>query len=162
MFSDIVVREKEMTVKATHIDEIESTPEMQPETVLAEMRKLAASPVETVQKWAFLAILVLFGVFVYFSFQSNSQQPEKLFTLLEKQINQSNESLKVQEAALKEIQQFAIRVPIEHQTADVKLTMIASGVDKLASDNSTLRDAVKANTEAISKLIAIMEAKVTP
>lgn len=170
-----------MTVKLTHSDQIESAPEMQPETVLKELHSLAASPVEVIQKWAFLAILLLFGVFVYLSFQqnarqfeANAKQPEKVIELLERQITQQDaaakfqtESMRIQAEALKEIQQFAIRVPMEHANADAKLTNITIGMDrftssveKMEADAKALREAVAANTEAIGKLIQIMEAKV--
>jgi hypothetical protein len=157
-----------MSVKQTHVDMVETDPEMQPETVLQEMRRLAASPAETIQKWIFLAVLILFGVFVWYAWQSNAEQPEKLYgllerqyTLLEKQVTGQATSMQIQQDSLKQIQDFAIRVPLEHQSHDTKLTMLTASYDRLAADNSALREAVKANTDAISRLIEILDRRMS-
>jgi septal ring factor EnvC (AmiA/AmiB activator) len=102
----------------------------------------------------------------WYSWQSNQRNPDRLYELIERQINQTSESLKVQESALKEIQEFSVRVPMEHQSAEVKLTMIDTNVarvdakvDRISADNAALRDAIQSQIEVITKLVKAMEVR---
>jgi len=146
-----------MTVKSTHVETIETEPEMQPETVLKELRRLANSPADIIQKYIVLAVLLLFGAFTWFAWQQNSSQPERLYTLLEQSIKQQGESLQIQQDSLRKIQDFAIRVPIEHADHTTRLTAVSSDIMRLTDESSRLKEAVLANTEAIGRLVAALE-----
>jgi len=146
-----------MTVKSTHVETIETEPEMQPETVLKELRRLANSPADIIQKYIVLAVLLLFGAFTWFAWQQNASQPERLYTVLEQSIQQQGESLQIQQDSLAKIQEFTIRVPIEHADHTVRLTAVSSDIMRLTDESSRLKDAVLANTEAIGRLVAALE-----
>ena len=153
-----------MTVKSTHVETIETEPEMQPETVLKELRRLANSPADIIQKYIVLAVLLLFGAFTWFAWQQNSSQPERLYTLLEKTISQQNislekqgESIRIQQESLSKIQEFTIRVPIEHADHTTRLTAVTSDIMRLTDESSRLKDAVLANTEAIGRLVKALD-----
>ena len=138
-------------LKSSHVDIIETEPEMQPETVLKELRRLAQSPIEVVWKWVFLAVLVMFGWLVWLAFESNQRQPERLYELIERQIMQNSESLKVQEKALNELQQLAVTVPLEHRSAETKLTLIDDKVSRMTDNMDRLTKAVTELIEAMKK-----------
>jgi cytoskeletal protein RodZ len=151
------MKEQAMTVKSTHVETIETDPEMQPETVLKELRRLANSPADIIQKYIVLAVLILFGAFTWFAWQQNAQQPERLYVLLEKSVTQQGESLRIQEQSLAKLQEFAIRVPIEHADHTTRLTAVSTDIMRLTDESSRLKDAVLANTEAIGRLVKALE-----
>ena len=151
--------------------EPEPAAELEPEQPViaeaaAEIRKAANAPADTVLKYVLICTLILFGAMTWYSWQSNQRNPDRLYELIERQINQTSESLKVQESALKEIQEFSVRVPMEHQSAEVKLTMIDTNVarvdakvDRISADNAALRDAIQSQIEVITKLVKAMEVR---
>jgi hypothetical protein len=124
---------------------------------LKELRQIASSPADTILKWAFLVTFILGGVLFYWTWQSNAAQPERMLLLLEKTIEQQSASLKVQEASLLKLQEFAVRVPLEHAEQATRLTLLATDVNRLAEENKILRDAVLANTQATGELIRVLK-----
>lgn len=128
------------------------------ELIARELKRLSNSPAEVIQKYIVLAVLLLFGAFVWFAWQNNARQPERLYTLLEQSIQQQGESLKIQQDSLAKLQEFAIRVPIEHAEQNTKLSAMSTDVGRLCDESRRINEAVLANTEAIGRLIAALEA----
>ena len=57
-------------------------------SVLGTINKAANSPAEVVLKYIVIGVMLLFGVVIYYTWQSNLSQPEKLYLLLERSIEQ--------------------------------------------------------------------------
>lgn len=134
------------------------------ETVVKEVGKIASSPADTVLKYIVVCVLALFGVMFYLTWRDNQDQPDKLYTLLERSVNEQSNSLKIQESVLKELQAFSIRVPLEHQSTDQKISAVAADVvrmsavqEKICVYQEEIRAAILANTQAIAKLIESWE-----
>lgn len=127
------------------------------EAVAKEVGKIALSPPATVLNYITIGLVGLFVAVFWLTWQSNQDQPEKLYVLLERSVTQQAESLQVQEKSLSALQEFAVRVPLEHQDQNSKISMMQSDMQKLCNYQEEIRQAILANTQAISKLIESWE-----
>jgi hypothetical protein len=134
--------------------------------LLKQADKLARSSSDTVMKYIVMAVLTLFGALFFLQWKQNSSTPDRLIAILERNAEQTSASLKVQEASLAKIQEFSIRVPMEHAEASRKLDDSALCIGQMRTEQSELRAAVKANTEAVqantqavAELIEAMKSK---
>jgi hypothetical protein len=139
------------------------------EIILKTIGKAANSPAETVLKYIVIGIMTLFGVVVWYTWQSNLSQPERLYTLLEKSIAQQEDALaqqtkalQIQQSSLDKIQEFTIRVQLEHQQHAVQLSGVTSDLTTLCKQNTELRDAIRENTVSVSRLISLLENRAEP
>ena len=137
-------------------------------SVLGTINKAANSPAEVVLKYIVIGVMALFGVVVWYTWQSNMAQPEKLYTLLERSIEQQEKQTAAQTEALREIQRFTVAVGIEHQDHATKLALHESGnakrmdalageIKELCEGNKLLVNAIQENTTAVSRWIEQME-----
>jgi len=147
------------------------------EIILKTIGKAANSPAEVVLKYIVIGVLTLFGVVVWYTWQSNMAQPDRLYALLEKSIEQQErqmtaqtEALRLNSEALREIQRFTVQVGVEHQDHAVKLGLLEANTNKrmealttelkeLCEGNKVLVDAIQENTTAVSRWIEQMEAR---
>jgi hypothetical protein len=113
-----------------------------------------------VLKYILLCVLGLFGVVFWVQWKQNAEQPERLMELIQRNVDQNTASLKVQENALESIREFSIRVPMEHRDQSDKLNSVASTVTEVKQEQDLLRQAVTANTEAVTRLVKVLESKV--
>jgi hypothetical protein len=138
------------------------------EIILKTIGKAANSPAETVLKYIVIGIMTLFGVVVWYTWQSNMAQPEKLYTLLERSIEQQEKQAVAQTEALREIQRFTISVGIEHQDHATKLALhestnakridvLTSEIKTLCENNKLLVAAIHENTSIVSRWIEQLE-----
>jgi len=134
--------------------------------LLKQAGKIANSTSDVVLKWILLGVLVLFGTVFFFQWRQNSTSPERLISIMEQSVKANTDSLKVQEQSLAKIQEFSIRVPMEHASAERKIDDNATSIGQMRTEQSELRAAVKANTEAVqantkavAELIEAMKAK---
>jgi hypothetical protein len=128
---------------------LETDEEMDTGDLMKQAGKIANSTSDVVLKWILLGVLVLFGTVFFFQWRQNSSSPERLITIMQESVKANTDSLKVQEASLAKIQEFSIRVPIEHASAERKLDENAQSIGQIRTEQSELRAAVKANTEAV-------------
>jgi hypothetical protein len=138
-------------------------------SVLGTINKAANSPAEVMLKYIVIGVLLLFGVVIYYTWQSNLAQPERLYTLLEKSISQQEaalaqqtKALQIQQSSLEKVQEFTIRVQLEHQQHTAQLASMSTDIVTLCSQNTELRDAIKENTVAVSRLISLLEERAEP
>ena len=117
--------------------------------LLKQADKMANAKPNILQNYIVIGVLTLFGVLFFIQWRQNSSTPDRLITILEKNAETTTASLKVQEASLAKIQEFSIRVPMEHASADRKLDENAQSIGQMRTEQSELRAAVKANTEAV-------------
>ena len=140
-----------------------------PTDILKQADKLSRASSDTVLKYIVMAILVLFGSLFFLQWRQNSSTPDRLIAILERSASDTQASLKVQESALAKIQEFSIRVPMEHASAERKIDDNAGLLRQMRTEQDELRaaikansDAVKENTEAVARLIKVIEAKLGP
>ena len=159
----------------------ESTSETESEVPVIDMaareiRKVANAPDGTMMKYVVVCVLLLFGAMTWYSWQSNQRNPDRLYALLEKSIDQQVEnnrqqaennrqqveSMKMQEKALHELQRFSIQVPMEHNDHAKKLEImhaeLKAEISKVSVSQDALREAVMANTEILGRLLEAMKA----
>ena len=129
---------------------------MDPSDVLKQAERLSKASSDTVLKYILVVGMALGAVVFFLQYRQSSSAPDRLFSLLENNARDQKESLqnttaslKVQEAALSKIQEFSIRVPMEHASADRKLDDNAASIGQMRTEQAELRSAVKANTEAV-------------
>ncbi len=128
--------------------------------VLQKMiRKAANSPAEVVLKYIVIGVLALFGVVVWYTWQSNLQQPERLYSLLERSIQQQDTALSaqsmsiaLQQSSLDELVKFTALVGKEHGTHDAKLATIIEALALLRKENVGLQESIQAHTRATESL----------
>jgi hypothetical protein len=135
-------------------------------SVLGTINRAANSPADVVLKYIVIGVLLLFGVVIYYTWQSNLSQPERLYALLEKSIvqqesalSQQTKAIQIQQASLDKIQEFTVRVQLEHQQHTSQLTSVSTDLSALCKQNTELRDAIRENTVAVSRLITLLEEK---
>ena len=138
-------------------------------SVLGTINRAANSPADVVLKYIVIGVLLLFGVVIYYTWQSNLSQPERLYALLEKSIvqqesalSQQTKALQIQQVSLEKIQEFTIRVQLEHQQHTAQMTSMGTDLSTLCKQNTELRDAIRENTVAVSRLITLLEEKTGP
>jgi len=146
--------------------EVETDESMDTADLLKQADKMANAKPGILQNYIVIGVLTLFGVLFFIQWRQNSSTPDRLISILEKNAETTTASLKVQEASLAKIQEFSIRVPMEHASADRKLDDNAASISQMRTEQSELRAAVKANTEAVqantkavAELIDAMKAK---
>ena len=130
------------------------------DSILKQTARLANSTSDVVLKYILMAVLTMFGIMFWFQWRQNSAQPDRLIELIQKSVDQNTASLKVQEASLNSIREFSIRVPMEHQDQSNKLLAVATALTTVKQEQDALRSAVTANTEAVTKLVRVLESKV--
>jgi hypothetical protein len=129
--------------------EVETDEKMDTADLLKQADKMANAKPNILQNYIVIGVLTLFGVLFFIQWRQNSATPDRLISILEKNAETTTASLKVQEASLAKIQEFSIRVPIEHANSDRKLDDNAASIGQMRTEQSELRAAVKANTEAV-------------
>jgi len=156
-----------MTDNQTNAPQLETDEPMDTDDVLKQANKIANSTSDVVLKWILLGILVLFGVVVFLMLRQNMNAPDKMITIMEQSVKANTDSLKVQEQSLAKIQEFSIRVPMEHANALTKIEQNGTTLSQMQTEQAELRAAVKANTEAVqantqavAKLISAIEVKI--
>jgi hypothetical protein len=138
------------------------------EVILKTIGKAANSPAEVILKYIVIGVLTLFGTVVWYTWQSNMAQPDRLYSLLERSIEQQEKQTVAQTEALREIQRFTVAVGIEHQDHATKLALhesangkrmdaLAGEIKELCEGNKLLVNAIQENTAAVSRWIEQME-----
>lgn len=134
--------------------------------LIKQADKVANAKSNVIQNYIVIGVLTLFGALFFVQWRQNSSTPDRLISILEKNSETTAASLKVQEASLSKIQEFSIRVPMEHASAERKIDDNAQSLGQMRTEQSELRAAVKANTEAVqantkavAELIEAMKAK---
>lgn len=137
------------------------------DTAIKQVGKLANSTSDVVIKYVFMAVLTLFGILFFCQWRQNSTSPDKLITIMEKQVSALTDSLKIQEISLDKIREFSIQVPMEHADMIRKVENNAATLREVREEQSELKsailansEAIKANTEAVGKLIKAIEVKI--
>jgi acyl carrier protein len=145
---------------------IESTDDVDTTDVIKQVGTIANSSADIVLKYILLAVLTLFGVMFFFQWRQNSSSPDKLITIMEQSVKANSDSLKVQEASLEKIQEFSIRVPMEHADMARKVESNAASLSEVRKEQADLRDAIisnseaiRANTESVGRLVNAIEEK---
>jgi len=148
---------------------LETDEKMDTGQALKEVGKIANSTSDVILKYVMVGVFCLFGFLIFFQWKQNAASPDKVIDIMERQVGALTSSLKIQETSLAEIQKFAIVVPMEHRDLATKQTMTDEKVSRLGSEQAELRaaikansDAVKENTEAVARLIGVIEVKIGP
>jgi septal ring factor EnvC (AmiA/AmiB activator) len=146
---------------------LESGNEMDTADLLKQADKVANAKPNVLQNYIVIAVLALFGVMFFFQWRQNSSSPDKLITIMERSVQANTDSLKVQEQSLEKIQEFSIRVPMEHANALTKIEVNGQTLSQMKTEQAELRAAVKSNTEAVqantaavASLIEAMKARI--
>ena len=173
----VASREKPIRRKAramTHIEEEVTTETRVPhdeaamiqDAILKQTSKLANSTSDVVLKYILLIVLAMFGAMFWVQWRVNTGTPDRLIELIQKSVDQNTASLKVQEASLRAqedslrgIREFSVRVPIEHANHDARIGSLAASFEASKRDSEELRRAVLANTEAVTRLVKVLEIK---
>ena len=137
--------------KGKTAERLETDDCMDTNDLLRQADKMANARPNILQNYIVIAILCLFGVMFFFQWRQNSASPDKLISIMEKSVQANTDSLKVQEQSLAKIQEFSIQVPMEHADAARKIDSNGVVLGQMRTEQSELRMAIKANSEAIQK-----------
>jgi hypothetical protein len=157
-----------MTTEQQNAERLETDESMDPSEALKQVGKIANSTSDVILKYVMIGVLTLFGFLFFFQWKQNSASPDRVIGLLESQITTLTASLKVQETSLEKIREFAIQVPMEHRDMSTKQAATEAAVaridakqDDLSSAVKSNTDAIRANTEAVARLIGVIETRIT-
>jgi len=156
-----------MTTEQQPDERLELDVQMDVGDALKQVGKIANSTSDVILKYVMIGVFCLFGFLVYFQWRQNSSSPERLISIMEDSVKANTDSLKVQERSLEKIQEFSIQVPMEHANAAQKIEANGVVLNQMRTEQSELRIAIKANseavqknTEAVAKLIGAIEQKI--
>jgi len=146
---------------------IEADGDMDTADLLKQADKVANAKSNVVLNYVMIAVLSLFVATSFLQWRQNSSAPDKLIEIMGQSVKANTDSLKVQEQSLAKIQEFSIRVPMEHASALTKIESNGTTLSQMKTEQAELRAAVKANTEAVqantqavAKLISAIEVKI--